>query len=338
MEKKQLSVIVPCFNEELVIGETNTRLMVLLAGFIEKGLITDFEVLYVNDGSSDGTLEMLSEFASKERRIKVISFTGNFGHQAALTAGLYSSSGDIAVSLDADLQDPPEVIEAMIERYNSGCDIVYGVRSNREQDSFFKRFTAQFFYRLMAFMGVNIVYNHADFRLISRAVISEFKKYGEINRFLRGMFPAMGFKQGVVEYAREKRFAGETKYPLRKMLMFAVEGITSFSNFPLRLSFLLGFVNFVAALILVVWTLLTKLKGAAIPGWASTVLPLYLFGGIQLMFIGILSEYVGKIYMEVKRRPLFIIKETYNLSHAKKTFTRRHNVQQKKRGTPAAPL
>ncbi|KJU83333.1 glycosyltransferase [Candidatus Magnetobacterium bavaricum] len=330
MEKKQLSVIVPCFNEELVIGETNTRVMALLTGFLEKKLITDFEILYVNDGSSDATLEMLRGLASKEKRIKVISLSGNFGHQAALTAGLYNCSGDFAVSLDADLQDPPEVIEAMIERYNSGYDIVYGVRSNRQQDSLFKRFTAQFFYRLMAFMGVDIVYNHADFRLISRAVISEFKKYGETNRFLRGIFPSMGFRQGVVEYAREKRFAGTTKYPLGKMLMFAVEGITSFSNFPLRLSFLLGFINFMAALILVIWTLVTKFKGAAIPGWASTVLPLYLFGGIQLMFIGILSEYVGKIYMEVKRRPLFIIKETYNLSNAKKTFTRRHNVQQNK--------
>ncbi|MBF0609292.1 MAG: glycosyltransferase family 2 protein [Magnetococcales bacterium] len=330
MEKKLLSVVVPCFNEEPVIDATNTRVMALLTGFVERNLITDFEILYVNDGSSDCTLEMLKELASKEKRIKVISLSGNFGHQAALTAGLYNASGDITVSLDADLQDPPEVIEAMIEKHNSGCDIVYGVRSSREQDSFFKRFTAQFFYRLMAFMGVNIVYNHADFRLISRAVISEFKKYGETNRFLRGIFPSMGFRQGVVEYARDKRFAGTTKYPLRKMLMFAVEGITSFSNFPLRLSFFLGFINFIAALMLVGWTLVTKFKGAAIPGWASTVLPLYLFGGIQLMFIGILSEYVGKIYMEVKRRPIFIIKETYNLSRQKKTFTRRPNVQQQK--------
>ncbi|MBF0343239.1 MAG: glycosyltransferase family 2 protein [Nitrospirae bacterium] len=327
MEKKQLSVVIPCFNEELVIEETNTRLRILLTGFIEKGLITDFEVLYVNDGSSDGTLEILTGFASKDKRIKVISLSSNFGHQAALTAGLYNSSGELVVSLDADLQDPPEVIEAMIEKYNSGYDIVYGVRSNRERDTFFKRFTAQFFYKLMGLMGVNIIYNHADFRLMSRAVVKEFKKYGEINRFLRGIFPSIGFKQGVVEYAREKRFAGTTKYPFKKMLMFAIEGITSFSNFPLRLSLVLGFINFIAAIMLVVWTLVTKIKGDAVPGWASTVLPLYLFGGIQLMFIGVLSEYVGKIYMEVKRRPIFIIKKTYNLRGRSKDGGRRMGPQ-----------
>ncbi|MBF0564717.1 MAG: glycosyltransferase family 2 protein [Nitrospirae bacterium] len=307
-----LSVVIPCYNEEPAIRETNSRVSALVGTYAERGIISDYEIIYVNDGSKDATLKILKELATENDKLRIISFSGNFGHQAALTAGLHHAGGDVAVSLDADLQDPPEVMEAMLAKYAEGADIVFGVRSNREQDTFFKRFTAESFYKLMHVMGVNVVYNHADFRLISRPVLDEFKHYGEINRFLRGIFPSMGFVQASVEYSRDKRIAGETKYPLRKMLAFALEGITSFSNFPLRLAFILGFANFVVALFLVAWTLMTKLKGNAIPGWASIVVPLYLFGGIQLMFIGVLAEYVGKIYMEVKHRPIFTIREKVN--------------------------
>ncbi|WP_420265898.1 glycosyltransferase family 2 protein [Candidatus Magnetominusculus dajiuhuensis] len=308
----KLSVVIPCFNEEQVIDEVYRRLDTLMRAYVEKALIDDYEVIYVDDGSSDGTLSALKRLAMKDKHVKTISFSGNFGHQPALTAGLYHASGDMAVSLDADLQDPPEIIEEMIKRCEGGADIVYGVRDNRQEDTFFKRATALAFYKIMTLMGVNLIYNHADYRLLSRAALDAFQRYGEVNRFLRGMFPAMGFKHSIVTYKREKRFAGTTKYPLKKMVSFAVEGITSFSNFPLRIAFVLGFVNFIAAVMLGLWTIASKLKGIAIPGWASIVLPIYLFGGIQLMFIGILSEYVGKIYMEVKHRPVFIIRERYN--------------------------
>ncbi|MEO5361090.1 MAG: glycosyltransferase family 2 protein [Nitrospirota bacterium] len=308
----KLSVVIPCFNEEQVIDEVYRRLNTLLNSYMANALIDDYEVIYVDDGSSDGTLSALKRLAAADKRVRAISFTGNFGHQPALTAGLYHASGDMAVSLDADLQDPPEVIGEMIKRCADGADIVYGVRDDRQEDTWFKRITAMAFYKFMTLMGVNLIHNHADFRLLSRAALDAFQRYGEVNRFLRGMFPSMGFKHSIVNYKREKRFAGTTKYPLKKMISFAVEGITSFTNFPLRLAFVLGFVNFVAAIILGIWTIVSKLKGSAVPGWASIVLPIYLFGGIQLMFIGILSEYVGKIYMEVKHRPVFIIRETYN--------------------------
>ncbi|MCG6553368.1 MAG: glycosyltransferase family 2 protein [Candidatus Magnetominusculus sp. LBB02] len=308
----KLSVVIPCFNEEQVIDEVYGRLKILLNSYIEKQLIDDYEVIYVDDGSSDGTLSALKRLAASDKQIKAISFSGNFGHQPALTAGLHHAEGDMAVSLDADLQDPPEIIEQMIIRCRAGADIVYGVRQDRKDDTFFKRTTAVAFYKFMTLMGVNIIYNHADYRMLSRPALEAFKTYGEVNRFLRGMFPAMGFKHSVVTYKRERRFAGTTKYPLKKMVSFAVEGITSFTNFPLRLASVLGFINFAAAAVLGLWAIATKLKGGAVPGWASIVLPIYLFGGIQLMFIGILSEYVGKIYMEVKHRPLFIIREKYN--------------------------
>lgn len=308
----KLSIVVPCYNEELVIDETNNRLVHLLEKWLQQALITQYEIVYVNDGSRDLTLHKLKEFANCDDRIKVISFSNNFGHQAALTAGLSHATGDAVVSLDADLQDPPEVIEKMIQAYRSGSEIVYGVRKERKEDTLFKRFTALTFYKLMQFMGVDCVYNHADFRLLSKKALQEFCRYEEINRFIRGMIPLMGFNYSIVEYDREKRYAGETKYPLKKMFAFAIEGITSFSSIPLRIASLLGFVIFVGTLLLSFWVLIVTWTHSAVPGWASTVLPVYFLGGIQLIFFGILGEYIGKIYMEVKKRPLFIIKEKFN--------------------------
>ncbi|GKT09360.1 glycosyltransferase family 2 protein [Desulforhabdus sp. TSK] len=308
----KLSIVIPCYNEEQVIEETNRRLQQLLEGWIRTALITHYEIIYVNDGSRDSTLKKLKELANRNQNIKIISFSNNFGHQAALTAGLYHATGDAAVSLDADLQDPPEVIEEMIQAYRSGSEIVYGVRKERKTDTFFKRATALAFYKLMLFMGVNCFYNHGDCRLLSQRVLREFKKYEEINRFIRGIIPLMGFNYSIVEYDREKRYAGETKYPLRKMISLAIEGITSFSSVPLRIASLLGFMIFIGTLLLSIWVLIVTLGHASVPGWASTVLPVYFLGGIQLIFFGILGEYIGKIYMEVKKRPLFIIKEKFN--------------------------
>jgi len=307
-----LSIVIPCYNEEDVIIETNKILSKLTEIWIDKKILSSYEVIYVNDGSKDNTLNILKNIAYKNQNIKIISLSNNFGHQAALTAGLHHASGDVIVTLDADLQDPPEVIENMIEKYREGYEIVYGVRKERQEDSFFKRVTAHSFYKLMKWMGVNFVYNHADFRLISNDVLREFKGYGEINRFIRGMFPMLGFHPTMVEYNRVKRFAGETKYPFKKMLAFAIEGITSFSPLPLRLASFLGLTLFLGTLILMLWAMITRLSGHAIPGWASIVLPLYFLGGIQLIFFGIMGEYIAKIYMEVKRRPLYIIKEKFN--------------------------
>ena len=308
----ELSILIPCYNEEEVIHETNIRLAKILNALVSNESINKYEIIYVDDGSVDNTLDYLKQLTVTDKNIKIISLSGNFGHQSALAAGLNHASGDAVVSMDADLQDPPEIVEEMLDRFKEGYDIVYGVRKSRENDSFFKRITARFFYRLMKVMGVNMISNHADFRLLSRRVLNEFKKYTEVNKFLRGLFPIIGFNQCVIEYERERRFAGRTKYPLKKMISFAIEGVTSFSNFPLRIATISGFVIFIGALILTIWALTNKFMGFVIPGWTSTVLPLYLFGGIQLMFLGIIGEYIGKIYMEVKKRPAYIVKETYN--------------------------
>jgi polyisoprenyl-phosphate glycosyltransferase len=309
----KLSIVVPCYNEEKVLHETNGRLITLISSWGAIGLINEYEIIYINDGSQDDTLNILKQLAGNNKNIKVISFSGNFGHQAALTAGLYYASGDAAVSMDADLQDPPEVIEKMLDKFNKGFDIVYGVRSARGRDGFFKKLSAKCFYRLMKLIGVPLVYEHADFRLLSASALTEFKKYTEVNRFLRGIIPLMGFNNCVVEYERKERFAGETKYPLKKMLIFAIEGLTSLSLVPLRIVSFAGLIMFFVSVLLSIWALFIKMKGMALPGWTSTVLPIYFLGGIQLIFLGIIGEYIGKIYLEVKKRPLFIIKEKYNL-------------------------
>jgi len=308
----KLSIVIPCFNEEEGIEQTNNTLLKLITAWVRIKLIDEYEIIYVDDGSEDNTLTILRTFTLENENIKVISFSSNFGHQAALTAGLQHAAGDAVVSLDADLQDPPDVIETMLHKFEEGFEIVFGVRKKREKDSLFKRLTAQFFYSLMKSMGVNLVYDHADFRLLSKRVVTEFNRYTEVNRFIRGIIPMMGFNHCTVEYERKERFAGITKYPLKKMLSFAIEGIISFSFFPLRIAALMGFGIFSFSLILSLWALIIKLSNKAVAGWTSTVLPIYFLGGIQLMFLGVLGEYIGKIYLEVKRRPLFIIKDKYN--------------------------
>ena len=309
----KLSVVIPLFNEEAVIGTTHATVMETLAGLLGKGLIDDYEIIFVDDGSADRSLEILRKLAGESPNVKVISFSRNFGHQRALAAGILHSSGDAVVSLDADLQDPPELMEEMLEKYRQGNDIVYAVRKARGKDTIFKRLTARFFYRLMQSMGVDLIYDHADYRLISKKVVAAFRKIGETNIFLRGIFPYLGFNHEIVYYERQERYAGDTKYPLRKMLAFAWEGITSFSNVPLRLASLVGLTIFVTSLCLVSWAFYEKFAGRTIPGWTSTVIPLFFIGGLNILFLGLIGEYVGKIYLEVKRRPLFFVKEMHNM-------------------------
>ncbi len=310
----KLSIVIPLFNEEAVIATTHTTVTGTLGGLIGKGLIDDYEILFVDDGSRDSSLEILRKFAAESPKVKVISFSRNFGHQRALAAGILHSSGDAVVSLDADLQDPPELIGEMLEKYRQGNDIVYAVRRARKKDSMFKRLTARFFYRLMQGMGVDLIYDHADYRLISAKVVAAFQTIKESNIFLRGIFPYLGFNHEIVYYDRQERHAGDTKYPLRKMLAFAWEGITSFSNLPLRTASLAGLVISAASLALVIWALYEKFAGRTVPGWTSTVIPLFFIGGLNILFLGLIGEYVGKIYLEVKRRPLFFVKEMLNMA------------------------
>ena len=309
----KLSVVIPLFNEEAVINTTYTRLSEVLAGLTDNGLATDYEIIFVDDGSRDRSLEILRGLAVVDSRIKIISFSRNFGHQCALAAGMLHSSGDAIVSLDADLQDPPELIREMLVKYRQGKDIVYAVRRAREKDTFFKRTAARSFYRLMQIMGVDLIYDHADYRLLSRKVVEAFRSIRETNLFLRGIFPYLGFDHEIVSYERHERHGGETKYPLRKMLAFAWEGITSFSTIPLRIASFAGLIISVVSVILVVWALYEKFAGRTVPGWTSTVIPLFFIGGLNILFLGLIGEYIGKIYLEVKKRPLFFIKETHNL-------------------------
>jgi glycosyltransferase involved in cell wall biosynthesis len=310
LKNDKISLVIPCYNEEKVILQTHSRINSLIEN------AKNCEIIYVDDGSKDATLEILKKIAAGDPGVKIIRLSRNFGHQAALLAGMLHASGDAVISLDADLQDPPEIIPAMLEKYDEGFDLVFGVRKKRAADNLLKRFTGELFYKLMNSMGVNVIFNHADFRLISKKALQELKKYSESNLFLRGLIPSLGFNQTVVYYEREARFAGQTKYPLGKMISFAIEGITSFTYLPLRLASFMGMSIALLSLLLSFWSLFTKLAGNSVPGWTSTVLPMYFLGGIQLLFLGIMGEYIGKIYLETKRRPPFIIQEKYNFDDA----------------------
>ena len=307
----QLSIIVPCYNEEEVLEKTSSVLLSMLDRLIISSKIDDDSMVYfVDDGSNDNTWPVIEDIVFKSKRAKGIKLSRNRGHQNALLAGLFTAEGDIVVSIDADLQDDVEVIEQIVEEYQKGNEIVYGVRNERKTDTFFKRTTAEGFYKIMQFMGVDIVFNHADYRLLSRNVIEHLKDYKEVNLFLRAMVPLIGFKSANVYYDRTERFAGESKYPLKKMLSFAWDGITSFSIIPLRLITITGFLLFIVSIFMSLWVLGTKLfTNAAIPGWASTVLPIYFIGGIQILSLGVVGEYIGKIYMETKQRPRYIIEK-----------------------------
>lgn len=304
-----LAIVVPCYNEEEVLPETNSRLLSLMATMRKTGLISENSgIYYVDDGSRDRTWELISSFNAQNSCVHGIKLSRNRGHQNALLAGIFNAKGDAIVSIDADLQDDIDVIKEMVGRYNEGNEIIYGVRSSRKSDTFFKRFTAQMYYRILKFMGVDLVYNHADYRLMNRRVVDCLKEYQEVNLFLRGIIPQLGFRTTTVFYERNERFAGESKYPLSKMLALAADGITSFSVVPLRMITWLGILVSLGSLAMVIWILIGKfVMHSTIPGWASSVLPIYFIGGVQLLSIGILGEYVSKTYMETKQRPRYFI-------------------------------
>jgi glycosyltransferase involved in cell wall biosynthesis len=307
----QLTFVVPCYNEEAVLPETASRLKDLVQELIHSGRIrSGSAILFVDDGSRDKTWPLIEELAKARLVFHGIKLSRNHGHQNALLAGLLSAEGDVLVSVDADLQDDLSAIRAMIDAYTAGAEIVYGVRKGRTSDSFLKRFSAETYYRVLAMMGVRLVFNHADFRLLSRRAIEALREYRETNLFLRGLIPQLGFNTSTVYYERKERFAGKSKYPVSKMWSLAVDGITSFSTVPLGMITVLGFVVSLASFGFGAWALWAKLAHLPIvPGWASTVVSIYALGGIQLLAIGVIGQYLAKIYVEVKARPRFTIEK-----------------------------
>ena len=317
MEKPEiLYMVVPCYNEEEVLRETAKRLEEKYRSLIDRTLISPkSRVVFVNDGSKDSTWEIIQELHNESPQLfSGINLSRNSGHQNAVLAGLMTVRDicDMAITMDADLQDDINAIDEMVQKYYEGNQVVYGVRSERKTDTFFKKFTAEGFYKFMKVMGADVVYNHADFRLMSKRVLCELANYKEVNLFLRGMVPLIGFKSCNVYYERAERFAGESKYPLKKMLAFAINGITSFSTKPLKMITTLGIVTSMLSILAFIWAFIAKFAGFAELGWSSTICSIWLIGGLQLFCLGIIGEYVGKIYAEVKQRPRFIVADFLN--------------------------
>ena len=308
----KLFLVIPCYNEEAVLLETAKRLKEKYAALISAGKISpDSRIVFVNDGSKDKTWDMICDLHREDPLFRGICLSRNKGHQNALMAGLMTVKDecDAAISLDADLQDDINAIDAMVDKYLEGFEVVYGVRSSRKKDTFFKRTTAEGFYKVMKAMGVETVYNHADYRLMSRRALQALGEFDEVNLFLRGIVPLVGFKSTEVAYERGERFAGESKYPLKKMIAFAVEGITSMSVKPIRMISTLGFLVFLFSLGVLVYSIVQKILGHTVEGWAFLAVSIWALGGIQLLSIGVIGEYIGKIYLETKHRPKFIVAE-----------------------------
>ena len=320
-KEKTLYVVVPCYKEEAVLPETAKRLREKLHALIDQGKIASgSRILFVNDGSKDRTWEIIEGLHAQDPIYSGVNLSRNRGHQNALLAGLLTAVqyADMMVSMDADLQDDINAMDAMIDRYHEGYDVVYGVRSARKTDTAFKRMTAEGFYKLMRAMGVEIVFNHADYRLMSRRAVEGLAQFEEVNLFLRGIVPQIGYPWTCVEYERAARFAGESKYPLKKMIAFALDGITSFSVKPMRLILSVGAVIFGLSLIALLWALIAKLSGHSVGGWTSLMCSIWMIGGIQLLSLGVIGEYIGKIYSETKRRPRFIIERVLNKTEEEK--------------------
>lgn len=309
MEKKLLSIIVPMYYEELVAYECYHRIKNVVNG-IES---MDHEIIFVNDGSKDRTLAILKSIAKGDKCVKIIDFSRNFGHQAAVTAGLFNCNGDAIVIIDADLQDPPEIIPEMISKWEEGHQVIYGKRKIRSGESKFKLLTAKYFYRVLSYMAsIEIPKDTGDFRLMDRIVVEAFKEMPEQNRFIRGMVSWIGFDQVPLEYNRDDRFAGETKYPLRKMIKFATDGIVSFSTKPLKLTAIFGIGTIGISILLIIYTIITKIMRDTSMGWASTMCVILFFSGVQLLSLGVIGEYIARIYDESKNRPLYLVKEKIN--------------------------
>ena len=315
-EKNTLYIVVPCYKEQEVLPETSKRLKEKVLALRAQGKISDkSRIMFVNDGSSDNTWPIIRQLHEQEPDIfSGVNLSRNRGHQNALLAGLLTAVNyaDMIISMDADLQDDINAVDAMVDHYHEGYEVVYGVRSKRDTDTFFKRFTAEGFYKVMKALGVDIVFNHADYRLMSRRAVEGLAQFGEVNLFLRGIVPQIGYKWTTVTYERAERFAGESKYPLKKMLAFAADGITSFSVKPIRMVFSLGVVVFLVSLVMLLYALVAKLTGHTSAGWTSLMGSIWLIGGIQLLSLGVVGEYVGKIYKETKHRPRFIIESVLN--------------------------
>ncbi len=312
MKEIELYIVIPCYNEETVLPITSKMFLDKLTSLIRTNKISDSSrILFVNDGSKDKTWEIICNLAKQDEHFIGISQSRNRGHQNAVLAGLMEAKDkcDITISIDCDGQDDINAMDEMVEQYHQGCEIVYGVRSRRDTDPFFKRFTAEGFYKLLNWMGTEVVYNHADYRLVSSRVLKEFANFKEVNLFLRGMFPLVGFKSTSVYYERHERIAGKSHYPLSKMLALAFDGITSLSVKPIRIITALGTVIAGLSFLGVIWSIVMRLMGNAVAGWSSMVCIICLLGGGQLVCLGVLGEYIGKIYMEVKHRPRYIISE-----------------------------
>jgi polyisoprenyl-phosphate glycosyltransferase len=303
-----LGIVVPCFNEEPVLPETAKCLKNMLIKLINSGKISeDSKIYFIDDGSKDSTWKIIESFVTQDKYFSGIKLSRNQGHQKALLAGLLAAEGDALISIDADLQDDVNVIEEMVDAYLSGNDLVYGIRNNRSTDSLFKRLSAELYYRLLKSMGVSVVFNHADYRLMSRRAIDCLAEYSETNLFLRGIVSLIGLPSTCVYYSRQERFAGQSKYPLGKMFALAVEGITSFSAFPLRIITCIGIIAFLVSSALGFWALYMALFRDTVLGWASIVVPIFFFSSVQLLSIGVIGEYLAKIYTEVKKRPRYFI-------------------------------
>ena len=311
-EKPILYIIIPCYNEEQVLPITAPMFLKKICDLENKGKISaGSRILFVNDGSRDQTWELIKKLAAEDIHYKGISQSRNRGHQNAVLAGLMEAKekADITISIDCDGQDDIDAMDAMIEAYEDGAEVVYGVRSSRKTDTFFKRFTAESFYRLMNWMGAEVVFNHADYRLVSSKVLEAFSDFKEVNIFLRGMFPLVGFKSTSVSYERNERIAGESHYPLKKMLALAIDGITSLSIKPIRLITGMGILISILGVLAIIWAIVMQVTGHTVAGWASLICVVAFLGGIQLLSLGVLGEYIGKIYLETKARPRYIINE-----------------------------
>ncbi len=309
----RLFCVIPCYNEQEVLPTTSSLLRDKLHHLIEAGKISaDSRIIFVNDGSRDATWDIIQSLHEEDEIFQGINLSKNMGHQNALLAGLMTAKDlcDAAISLDADLQDDINAIDEMVDKFNAGCDVVYGVRSARKTDTFFKRTTAEGFYKLMDSLGAKTVYNHADYRLMSRRALLGLAEFGEVNLFLRGIVPMIGYKSDVVYYERAERFAGESKYPLSKMLSFAIQGITSLSTKPIKMITGLGFFIFLVSIAVLIYSLVRHFTGNTIQGWTTTVISVWAIGGLMMISLGVIGEYIGKIYLETKNRPRFII-ESY---------------------------
>jgi polyisoprenyl-phosphate glycosyltransferase len=310
IDQPLLSIVIPCHNEAAGLAITVDSILRKLNELSSAQLIhADSYVLLIDDGSRDPTWKIIEQHAG--RQVKGLKLSNNVGHQKALIAGLHyvANKCDCSISMDADLQDDLQVIDEMVKAYKQGNQVVYGARNNRDVDSAFKKKTAQLFYRVLKWMNINIIYNHADFRLASKNVLIELKRYEETHLFLRGIFPLIGFTHCVVYYERKDRQQGKTSYSLRKMVRLAIDGITSFSGFPLKLITIIGFTVFIGCILAIIWVFIVMIAGKNIPGWSSITLPMYFLGGIQLLALGIIGEYVNKIFQETKKRPLYHIEE-----------------------------